>query len=43
MASGALAWFGRISWVWFMGAIVGTVLVFGAPQIVTWIRGMFGV
>jgi type IV secretion system protein VirB2 len=43
MGSGALAWFGRISWVWFIGAIVGTVLVFGAPQIVAWIRGMFGV
>ena len=43
MGSGALAWFGRISWIWFIGAIVGTVLVFGAPQIVAWIRGMFGV
>lgn len=43
MGSGALAWFGRISWMWFIGAIVGTVLVFGAPQIVAWIRGMFGV
>ncbi|HJV67853.1 TrbC/VirB2 family protein, partial [Ideonella sp.] len=38
MGSGALAWFGRISWMWFIGAILGTVLVFGAPQIVTWIR-----
>lgn len=43
MGSGALAWFGRISWIWFVGAIVGVVLVFGAPQIVAWIRGMFGV
>lgn len=43
MGSGALAWFGRISWMWFAGAIVGTVLVFGAPQIVAWIRAMFGV
>ena len=43
MGSGALAWFGRISWMWFVGAIVGTVLVFGAPQIVAWIRAMFGV
>lgn len=43
MGSGALAWFGRISWMWFAGAIVGTVLVFGAPQIVGWIRAMFGV
>ncbi len=43
MGSGALAWFGRISWVWFIGVLVGTVLVFGAPQIVGWVRGMFGV
>jgi type IV secretion system protein VirB2 len=43
MGSGALAWFGRISWLWFIGAIIGTVLVFGAPQIVAWIRSMFGV
>jgi type IV secretion system protein VirB2 len=43
MASGTLAWFGRISWIWFIGAVVGTVLVFGAPQIVTWIRTLFGV
>jgi type IV secretion system protein VirB2 len=43
MTSGALAWFGRISWWWLVGVVVGTVLVFGAPQIVTWIRGLFGV
>jgi type IV secretion system protein VirB2 len=43
MASGAMAWFGRISWWWFVGVVIGIVLVFGAPQIVAWIRGLFGV
>ena len=43
MATGALAWFGRVSWWWFVGVLIGTVLVFGAPQIVQWIRSMFGV
>lgn len=43
MATGAAAWFGKISWWWFLGCIAGTVLVFGAPQIVAWIRGLFGV
>lgn len=43
MASGAAAWFGKISWWWFVGCITGIVLVFGAPQIVAWIRGLFGV
>ncbi len=43
MGSGTLAWFGRISWMWFIGAVVGTVLVFGGPQIVAWVRSAFGV
>ena len=43
MVSGVLGWFGKISWWWFVGVIIGTVCVFGAPQIVTWIRTMFGV
>jgi type IV secretion system protein VirB2 len=34
---------GRISWGWVIGAIVGIAAIFGAPQIVAWIRGMFGV
>jgi type IV secretion system protein VirB2 len=43
MALGVAAWFNRISWGWAVGGILGIVLVFGAPQIVTWVRGMFGV
>lgn len=43
MVSGVMAWFGKISWWWLVGVIIGIVLVFGAPQIVSWIRGMFGV
>jgi len=43
MVSGVMAWFGRISWWWMVGVVLGTVLVFGGPQIVSWIRSMFGV
>jgi type IV secretion system protein VirB2 len=43
MVSGVLAWFGKISWWWLVGVVIGIVLVFGAPQIVTWVRTMFGV
>lgn len=34
---------GRISWGWVVGCIVGIAAIFGSPQIVTWIRGMFAV
>jgi len=34
---------GKISWGWVTGAIVGIAAIFGAPQIVAWIRGLFGV
>lgn len=34
---------GKISWGWVIGAIVGIAAIFGAPQIVAWIRAMFGV
>jgi len=27
---------------WCIGAILGIAIAFGAPQIVTWVRGMFG-
>ena len=43
MVSGVLGWFGKISWWWLVGVVIGTVLVFGAPQIITWIRAMAGV
>lgn len=34
---------GKISWSWVIGAIVGIAAIFGAPQIVAWIRSLFGV
>ncbi len=43
MALGAAAWFNKISWGWAVAGIVGICLVFGAQQVVTWVRGMFGV
>jgi|UniRef100_UPI00402BD0A3 type IV secretion system protein VirB2 len=43
MALGAFAWFGRISWGVAVMCMLGIVLVFGAQQVVTWTRGLFGV
>jgi type IV secretion system protein VirB2 len=43
MVLGALAMSNQISWGWCITAIVGVALAFGAPQIVTWVRGLFGV
>ena len=43
MVLGIMAMANRISWGWPMAAIVGIAVVFGAPQMVTWVRGMFGV
>ncbi|MBS0379600.1 MAG: TrbC/VirB2 family protein [Proteobacteria bacterium] len=43
MVLGAMAMANRISWGWCLGAILGIAIAFGAPQIVTWVRGMFGV
>ncbi len=43
MALGVGAWFNRISWSGAIGGAVGILLVFGAPQIVTWVRGLAGV
>ena len=40
---GIMAMANRIAWGWCIGAIAGIAISFGAPQIVTWIRGMFGV
>jgi type IV secretion system protein VirB2 len=43
MALGAMAMAARLSWGWCIGAILGIAIAFGAPQIVAWVRGMFGV
>ena len=43
MVLGGMAMANRISWGWCLGAILGIAIAFGAPQIVTWVRGMFGV
>jgi type IV secretion system protein VirB2 len=43
MVLGGMAMANRMSWGWCMGAILGIAIAFGAPQIVTWVRGMFGV
>jgi type IV secretion system protein VirB2 len=43
MVLGAMAMANRISWGWCLGAILGIAIAFGAPQIVAWVRGMFGV
>jgi type IV secretion system protein VirB2 len=43
MALGAMAMASRLSWGWCIGAILGIAIAFGAPQIVAWVRGMFGV
>lgn len=43
MALGAMAMANRISWGWCIAAILGICIAFGASQIVTWVRGLFGV
>ncbi len=43
MVLGAMAMANRMSWGWCLGAILGIAIGFGAPQIVSWVRGMFGV
>src|SRR5438874_2917528 len=43
MALGAMAMANRLAWGWCIGAILGIAIAFGAPQIVSWVRGMFGV
>ena len=40
---GIMAMANRIAWGWCIGAIAGIAISFGAPQIVGWIRSMFGV
>ena len=43
MVLGGMAMANRISWAWCIAAILGICIAFGAPQIVTWVRGLFGV
>jgi type IV secretion system protein VirB2 len=43
MVLGAMAMANRMSWAWCLCAVVGIAIVFGAPQIVTWVRSLFGV
>lgn len=43
MVLGGMAMANRISWGWCIAAILGIAISFGATQIVTWVRGMFGV
>lgn len=43
MVLGGMAMASRLSWGWCIGAILGIAIAFGAPQIVSWVRGMFGV
>lgn len=43
IGAGIAAAVGKISWGWVIGGIIGIAVVFGSEQIVTWIRGLFGV
>lgn len=43
MVFGVMAMAQRMSWSAAIACIVGTAVLFGAPQLLTWIRGMFGV
>ena len=43
MVLGGMAMANRISWSWGLLAVLGIAIVFGAPQIVTWVRSLFGV
>lgn len=43
MVVGLLALFGRISWWWFVGVVIGVICVYGKDQIVSWIRGLAGI
>ena len=43
MVLGGMAMANRISWGWCIAALLGIAISFGATQIVTWVRGLFGV
>ncbi|HEY4369793.1 MAG TPA: TrbC/VirB2 family protein [Steroidobacteraceae bacterium] len=40
---GMAAAIGKISWAWVIGAVIGIAVIFGSEQLVTWVRGLFGV
>lgn len=40
---GVLCFIGRINWLWFAGALLGTCLFFGRDQVVTMFRAWLGV
>ena len=42
MALGVAAAAGRISWSWPIGILIGVGLLFAAPTMVTWLKGLFG-
>jgi type IV secretion system protein VirB2 len=42
-AVGLMCVFGKINKLWLVACVIGIVLVFGADQIITWIRGAAGV
>lgn len=41
MGLGVAAAAGRVSWGWPLGVLVGVGVIFAAPTIVSWIRGLF--
>lgn len=41
MALGVAAAAGRISWGWPIGILIGVGLLFAAPTMVTWLKGLF--
>ncbi|EAB4047392.1 transposase [Salmonella enterica] len=43
MVVGLACLFGRISWWWFVGVVIGVICVYGKDQIVSWIRGLAGI
>ena len=43
MVLGVVAMAGRISWGWPLAALGGICVLFGAPQIIEWVRGVFAV
>jgi type IV secretory pathway VirB2 component (pilin) len=42
IALGIAVLVGSLSWAWLVGAIGGIALIFGAQDVVDWIRNLFG-